>query len=216
LSTNVIVPLQAKASQIHFADEAGWLASFSLSEDLREDAKASINALREMGLSIEVLSGDQPRFVREVALELNIPEHAYRAKCTPFDKLNRVGELQKSGQHVATVGDGFNDMPALAKSDVSFAFGHAVPFAQAKADVVVLSNKLWTVTQSLMLAKKTMRVVKGNFVWAGLYNIICIPLAVIGWLPPWASGIGMALSSTIVILNSLQLARARALIEPKD
>ena len=215
LSTNVIVPLQAKSSQIHFADETGWLASFALSENLREDAKASINALREMGLSIEVLSGDQPRFVEEVALALNIPEHAYRAKCTPFDKLSRVGELQKSGQRVATVGDGFNDMPALAKSDVSFAFGHAVPFAQAKADVVVLSNKLWTVTQSLMLAKKTMRVVKGNFIWAGLYNIICIPLAVIGWLPPWASGIGMALSSTIVILNSLQLARVGALIEPK-
>ena len=214
LNTNVIVPSQAQSSQIHFADKTGWLASFSLSENLREDAKASINALREMGLSIEVLSGDQPRFVGEVALALNIPEHAYKAKCTPFDKLNRVGELQKSGLHVATVGDGFNDMPALAKSDVSFAFGHAVPFAQAKADVVVLSNKLWTVTQSLMLAKKTMRVVKGNFIWAGLYNIICIPLAVIGWLPPWASGIGMALSSTIVILNSLQLARASALIEP--
>ena len=215
LNTKVIVPARARSSQIHFADQAGWLASFSLSENLREDAKACVNALREMGLSIEVLSGDQPRFVGEVALALNITENFYKSKCTPFDKLSRVGELQKSGLHVATVGDGFNDMPALAKSDVSFAFGHAVPFAQAKADVVVLSNKLWTVTQSLMLAKKTMRVVKGNFIWAGLYNIICIPLAVIGWLPPWASGIGMALSSIIVVLNSLQLARASALIESK-
>ena len=123
----------------------------------------------------------------------------------------RVSELQKAGSVVATVGDGFNDMPALAKSDVSFAFGQAVPFAQARADVVVLSNHLWAIPQTILLAKKTMRVVKYNFIWAGFYNFICIPLAVIGWLPPWASGIGMALSSTLVILNSLQLARPGAL-----
>jgi Cu2+-exporting ATPase len=104
-------------------------------------------------------------------------------------------------------------MPALAKSDVSFAFGQAVPFAQAKADVVVLSNQLWAIPQTILLAQKTMKVVKQNFIWAAFYNFICIPLAMIGWLPPWASGIGMALSSTLVVLNSLQLARPGALRE---
>jgi Cu2+-exporting ATPase len=102
-------------------------------------------------------------------------------------------------------------MPALAKSDVSFAFGHAVPFAQAKADVVVLSNQLSSVADTLCLAKKTMRVVRVNFVWAGVYNLVCIPLAVLGWLPPLASGVGMALSSVLVVLNSLQLARPGAM-----
>ena len=208
---HAVIPLEAKACQVHLVDQSGWRASFSLSEDLRDDAHVSVQELRKLNMGIELLSGDQKAPVRWVAEQLQIPSDASRAQCTPADKLARVSELQKSGRTVASVGDGFNDMPALAKSDVSFAFGQAVPFAQAKADVVVLSNQLWAIPQTILLAKKTMKVVKYNFIWAGFYNFICIPLAVLGWLPPWASGIGMALSSTLVVLNSLQLARPGAL-----
>ncbi len=206
-----VIAAEARVCQVHLVDHFGWRASFSLSEDLREDAQASIEQLRLMGIGIEVLSGDQAGPVQWVSEQLSISKDSSHAQCSPADKLARVSELQKAGSVVATVGDGFNDMPALAKSDVSFAFGQAVPFAQARADVVVLSNHLWAIPQTILLAKKTMRVVKYNFIWAGFYNFICIPLAVIGWLPPWASGIGMALSSTLVILNSLQLARPGAL-----
>jgi len=210
-SERIAIPSEAKTCQVHLVEQGGWRASFSLSEDLRDDAIVSVQKLRAMNIGIELLSGDQKAPVQWVAEQLEIPNYASRAQCTPADKLTRVSELQKTGSTVATIGDGFNDMPALAKSDVSFAFGQAVPFAQAKADVVVLSNQLWAIPQTLLLAQKTMKVVKYNFIWAGLYNFICIPLAVIGWLPPWASGIGMALSSTLVVLNSLQLARPGAL-----
>jgi len=206
-----VIAAEARVCQVHLVDHLGWRASFSLSEDLREDAQASIEQLRLMGIGVEVLSGDQAGPVQWVSEQLSISKDSSHAQCSPADKLARVSELQKAGSVVATVGDGFNDMPALAKSDVSFAFGQAVPFAQARADIVVLSNHLWAIPQTILLAKKTMRVVKYNFIWAGFYNFICIPLAVIGWLPPWASGIGMALSSTLVILNSLQLARPGAL-----
>ena len=205
------IPTAANACQVHLVDKTGWRASFSLSEEIRTDALVSVEQLRMMGIGVELLSGDQPAAVQSVSEQLRIEKGAARANCSPADKLARVSQLQESGSKVATVGDGFNDMPALAKSDVSFAFGQAVPFAQAKADVVVLSNNLWAIPQTILLAQKTMRVVKYNFMWAGFYNFICIPLAVIGWLPPWASGIGMALSSTLVVLNSLQLASSRAL-----
>ena len=206
-----VIDAAARACQVHLVDASGWRASFLLSEDLRQDALSSVQKLRAMGIGVELLSGDQLAPVHWVSEQLLIPQNAAKARCTPADKLARVSELQKHGNRVATIGDGFNDMPALAKSDVSFAFGQAVPFAQAKADVVVLSNQLWAIPQSILLAQKTMKVVKYNFIWAAMYNFICIPLAVVGWLPPWASGIGMALSSTLVILNSLQLARPSVL-----
>ena len=208
-----VISPEAKACQVHLVGREGWLASFSLSEDLRGDALSTVQELREMGIGVELLSGDQQAPVLWVSAQLGMTGDAARAQCTPADKLARVSELQAKGKTVATIGDGFNDMPALAKSDVSFAFGQAVPFAQAKADVVVLSNQLWAIPQTILLAQKTMKVVKQNFIWAAFYNFICIPLAMIGWLPPWASGIGMALSSTLVVLNSLQLARPGALRE---
>ena len=213
---STVIPPQASSCQVHLVDRKGWRASFLLSEDIRVDALVSVQELRNMGLGVELLSGDQEAPVQWVAKQLQLAEDCSRAKCTPSDKLARVSELQKGGKTVATIGDGFNDMPALAKSDVSFAFGQAVPFAQAKADVVVLSNQLWAVPQTILLAQKTMRIVKYNFIWAGLYNFICIPLAVMGWLPPWASGIGMALSSTLVVLNSLQLASSSVLKSPSN
>ena len=105
------------------------------------------------------------------------------------------------------VGDGFNDMPVLAGAHVSFAFGEAVPLARARADVVVQGQHLKTIAQTLALAKRTRRVVMHNLVWAGVYNAVCVPLAFMGYLPPWLAGLGMALSSVVVVAYSLQLAQ---------
>jgi Cu2+-exporting ATPase len=98
-------------------------------------------------------------------------------------------------------------MPVLAGAHVSFAFGESVPLARVHADVVVQGQHLRTVVQTLTLAKRTRRVVMHNLVWAGAYNAVCVPLAFMGYLPPWLAGLGMALSSLVVVAYSLQLAK---------
>jgi Cu2+-exporting ATPase len=110
---------------------------------------------------------------------------------------------------VAVVGDGLNDGPVLAGAQVSFAFGQAVPLAQAQADFVVLGEQLGAVVKTLRLAHRTLRVVRQNLGWAAAYNAVCVPLAVAGWLPAWLAGLGMGLSSLLVVLNALRLSDSR-------
>ena len=105
------------------------------------------------------------------------------------------------------VGDGLNDGPVLAAAHASFAFGLAVPLAQAKSDFVVLGDQLQRVPQTLLLARKSLRIVRQNLGWAAAYNIICVPLALAGLLPAWLAGLGMALSSLLVVLNAARLSR---------
>ncbi len=195
------------ALQTCLADEQGWLASFELTEELRADAVAVIRDLRSRGLQVQMLSGDSPAATQAVAARLGI--EAARGACSPDDKLALLRAAQQSGHRVAVVGDGLNDGPALAGAHVSFALGHAVPLAQARADFVVLGDSLQLVALSLALAGRTMRVVRQNLAWAAGYNAMCVPLAVLGWLPAWLAGLGMASSSLLVVLNALRLASTR-------
>lgn len=102
---------------------------------------------------------------------------------------------------------GWNDGPVLAGANVSFAFGQGAPLAQGKADFVILGEKLTGVVQSLDLSRKTLRIVRQNLWWALAYNAACVPLAVVGLLPAWLAGLGIAGSSLFVVLNALRLAR---------
>jgi len=187
------------------------LATFELAEGLRSQAIPTVRALQEAHIQVQMLSGDSPTAVSRVAGQAGIA--LARGGCTPLDKLRVLRELQASGHTVAMVGDGLNDGPVLAGANVSFAFGQAVPLAQAQADFVILGGNLMSVAQSILLARKTMVVVRQNLWWALAYNIACVPLAVVGWLPAWAAGLGMASSSLIVVLNALRLTR-RLSLEP--
>ena len=181
------------------------VACFRFAEVLRADAVAAVRALERDGVRIALLSGDTPARVDRIGRLLGIQDR--RGGMTPQDKLVAVREAQARGELVAMLGDGINDAPVLARADTSLAMGEGAQIARAQADGVLITNALADVVRARALAKKTLRVVRQNFVWAATYNAACVPLALVGWLPPWAAGLGMATSSLVVVLNSLRLAR---------
>jgi Cu2+-exporting ATPase len=125
----------------------------------------------------------------------------------PEHKLAAVRAAQQRGEQVGMIGDGINDAPVLAQADVSFAMGEGALVARAQADGVLVSMRLGDIVRARVLAKRALRVVRQNLIWAAAYNAACVPLALVGWLPPWAAGLGMATSSLLVVLNSLRLSR---------
>lgn len=199
----VSVPVPAGPHAV-LSDAEGWVATFELGEDVRADAQATVAALQAEGIEVRILSGDGAPAVARVAAQLGIAQA--RGACTPQDKLVFLKEAQQQGRKVVVVGDGLNDGPALAGAHVSFAFGLAVPLARAQSDFVVLGDRLAGVGQTVLLARRTMQIVRQNLAWAVAYNIVCVPLAVAGWLPAWLAGLGMASSSLLVVLNALRLA----------
>lgn len=181
------------------------LARFELTEDIRVEAPATVRALEREGIAVQLLSGDRVGAVQRVAAQAGIARA--EGGCTPQGKLAVLKALQAGGHRVAMVGDGLNDGPVLAGAHVSFAFGRAVPLAQSRADFVVLGDSLLLVPQAVLLARRTARVVRQNLAWAAGYNALCVPLAVVGWMPAWLAGLGMALSSLAVVLNAARLSR---------
>ena len=195
--------LSSDQLQVSLADAQGWMATFELNEALREDAAAIVKSLQDKGLDVRILSGDGVAAVQRVARALHV--ESARGLCTPQDKLQQLQTLQKQGHRVAMVGDGLNDGPVLSGADVSFALGQAVPLAQAQADFVLLGGQLRDLLNAWQHSTLTMKIVRQNLVWALVYNLACIPLALLGMLPAWAAGLGMATSSLVVVLNALRL-----------
>jgi Cu2+-exporting ATPase len=187
--------------------EQGLWARFVFAEALKSDALETVQALQAQGLQVHVLSGDRQVAVQRVAQALGLSASQTHAAQQPQDKLRVMSEWQQMGRLVAMVGDGLNDGPVLARAHVSMALGQAAPLAQARADLVLLSGRVEDVRLTHQLAQKTMRVVRQNLLWAAVYNAVCVPLALAGWLPPWAAGIGMAGSSLAVIANAWRLQR---------
>jgi P-type Cu2+ transporter len=181
------------------------LASFHFAEVLRAGAAQAVQALQQDGVQVELLSGDSPARVQHVAQLLGL--HDAHGGMSPNDKLAAVRAAQALRQTVAMIGDGINDAPVLAQADVSLAMAAGAQIARTQADGVLLSNALGDVVRARALGKKTLRVIHQNFLWAGLYNAACVPLALLGYLPPWAAGLGMAVSSLVVVGNSMRLAR---------
>jgi len=200
-----VVSANASALQVHLSDDAGWLASFEFQEDIRHDAPETVAALQRAGIRVYLLSGDASEAAHRVAHQVGIQEA--RGNCSPQDKLDFLRASQQQGHKVAVVGDGLNDGPVLAGAHVSFAFGQAVPLAQAQADFLVSGGRLTNVAEALLLSRRTLTIVRQNLSWAAIYNAVCVPLAVFGLLPAWLAGLGMACSSLLVVLNALRLSK---------
>jgi len=185
------------------AEEGAPRAWFSLRDALRDDADRTVGALKALGLEVELLSGDDEAKVAALARELGI-EH-WQAGASPEDKLERIKTLQTAGEKVAMVGDGINDVPVLAGADVAIAMNGATDLARTSADAVLLSPHLFRIAEAIELSRATRRIIRQNLVWALCYNLIALPLAACGLIPPWVAALGMSASSLIVVGNALRL-----------
>jgi Cu2+-exporting ATPase len=192
----------------------GALARFGFGEALRDDARATLDALRRCGLKVQLLSGDASTRVMDVARRLGVANA--RGDATPDDKLAAIAALQRAGHRVAMVGDGLNDAPVMARADASFAMGDGSAQTRTGADFILLSGALADVAEARVIARRAMRIVRQNLAWAVFYNVTCVPLALVGWFPPWAAGLGMATSSLVVVMNALRVDRASMLRRPKE
>lgn len=181
------------------------LAAFRLDEVLREGAAEAVAELQAQGVALKLVSGDALARAQELAERLGIRD--VMAQASPEAKLAALAALQAQGQRVVMVGDGVNDAPVLARADVSLAMGQGALVSRSHADAVITSNRLQDLVRARATAQRALSIVRQNFVWAAAYNGLCIPLALAGWLPPWAAGLGMAGSSLFVVLNALRAAR---------
>ena len=195
----------AGVTSVYLGTEHGWLARFDLADALRSDARAVVAYFQARGKQVILLSGDQQRIAQQVADTLGIQRAL--GDMLPQQKLAFVQELQQQGAVVAMVGDGINDAAVLRAADVSFAMGSGAALAQSHADTVLLSGRLSSLMQTARTAAQSMGVIRQNLLWATLYNLIAIPAAALGLLSPWMAGVGMSVSSALVVANALRLAR---------
>ncbi len=206
-NTNDEINSREIRSKIYLASDEQWLAIFTLEDKLRDDAKAMVEQLTELNVNTILLSGDQEFVVTNTAHALNIK--TMYAEQTPDMKLSAIKKLQSKNHVVAMVGDGVNDAPVLAAAQVSIAMGSGTQLAQASSDMVLLSENLNHIPESIIQARKTLIVVKQNLLWAVIYNLTALPLAALGFIAPWLAAIGMSASSLFVVLNALRLMKIK-------
>ena len=187
------------------ASETGVVARFHFSDQLRPEAREVVTQLKAEGKKTSILSGDQYETVRKVADAVGISE--YHAQLSPQQKLDRLKHYQDKGESALAIGDGINDTPILGAALVGVAMGSATDLTQIAGDVVCLNDRLTDLNHLLNQAEKTRRVVVQNFFWALGYNILALPLGILGLVPPWVAVIGMSLSSLVVVANALRLSK---------
>jgi Cu+-exporting ATPase len=178
-------------------------AIFIFADTIRDTSKQIIQTLHDDLLQTMMLSGDQESTVKSIANELGIMQ--YHAGLLPHEKLEKISGLQKAGHRLAMIGDGINDAPALAQAHLGIAMGSGTDIAMNTADITIMNSDLHSVITAIRLSRNTMRIIKQNFFWAFIFNIIGIPLAAFGLLNPMFAAGAMAFSSVSVISNSLRL-----------
>jgi len=190
-------------SSVYLASDDKVIAKFYLQDNLRESAAELIKSLTDNNIAVHMFSGDKQEACANIAKELNLAD--FRSEMLPEDKLLALKQLQSENKIVMMCGDGVNDGPVLAGADVSIAMSQGTNFIKSQSDVILISDNITGISENILYAKSTMHVIKQNISWAILYNIVALPLAMVGYIQPWMAAIGMSLSSLFVVLNSLRL-----------
>ena len=201
---------KAGKTPLYFAEDGKLLGVVAVADTPKPTSAAAVAGFRRLGIDVVMLTGDNRRTAEAIGRELGVTQVI--AEVLPQDKEKVVSRLQQEGKRVAMVGDGINDAPALARSDVGLAIGAGTDVAIESADIVLMKSDLLDAVTAVELSRATIRNVKENLFWAFLYNTIGIPLAagvffpVLGWqLNPMFAAAAMSLSSVCVVSNALRL-----------
>lgn len=181
------------------------LGLIAISDRVRPEAKASVAALKKMGLKVTILTGDNRQVAETIARD--VAADNVIADVLPEEKEAIVKRLQENGDVVIMVGDGINDAPALVRADIGMAVGSGTDVAIESADIILLNSDPLLVPRALEISRKTFGIIKGNLAISFLYNILFAPLAALGLIVPVVAGIAMPPSSLVVIGNSIRAGR---------
>ena len=199
--------LRSGETELWFGFDEGPKVRLRFSDAPSQDAAQTVAALRARGLSVEILSGDQPQVVEAVASAVGVA--AWRGGLLPEDKAEAVDRLTASGRKVLMVGDGLNDAAALARAHAAIAPGSAIEASQNAADLVLTREGLMGVVEAIDIARSARKRALENFGFAALYNLVAAPAAMFGLVNPFVAALAMSGSSLVVTLNALRLRGAR-------
>ncbi|EKR38308.1 copper-exporting ATPase [Leptospira interrogans str. FPW1039] len=190
---------------VHLSVNEIHSAILTLADTLKESTPATIEKLKSLGIEVYMITGDNERTARVISKDCGIER--VLAEVLPEKKAMEVKNLKSLGKVVSMVGDGINDAPALAISDLGIAMGTGTDVAMESSDLVIVNGDLNSIVNAITISRKTVYNIRQNFFWALLYNTLGIPIAAAGFLAPWVAGGAMALSSVSVVLNALRLQR---------
>ncbi|MGG1246603.1 copper-exporting P-type ATPase CopA [Bacillus spizizenii] len=185
-------------------EAAGLLA---VADTIKETSQEAVARLKELGLDVIMMTGDNRRTAEAIAREAGIT--SFIAEVLPEQKAAEISRLQKEGRQTAMVGDGINDAPALATADIGMAIGTGTDIAMETADITLIRGDLNSIADAIRMSRLTMKNIKQNLFWALGYNSLGIPVAALGFLAPWIAGAAMAFSSVSVVLNALRLQKVK-------
>ena len=210
-----IEEVQTKMQQFESEGKTAMLAAINgqfsgivaVADTIKETSKTAIARLKDMGLEVIMITGDNQQTASAIATQAGI-DHVI-AEVLPEGKVDEIKKLQQHGKKVAMVGDGINDAPALAIADIGMAIGTGTDVAMEAADITLIRGDLNSIADAIFMSKNTIRNIKQNLFWALAYNSIGIPVAALGFLAPWLAGTAMAFSSVSVVLNALRLQKVK-------
>jgi len=200
---DIQIDYESKESAFYFVIDNEVVAIYELQDKIKEDAKELLSFAKEQNIDVVMLSGDHQNVVQKVAKELGIDKFFYEQ--TPKDKASFIEQLHKENKKVVMVGDGVNDILALANADIGIAMGSGSDIAVNVGDVVLLQDSLKSLKIAFMISQVTLKLIKQNFILSLIYNSLTIPLAMAGYVVPFVAAISMSLSSLLVVGNSMRI-----------
>jgi len=206
-ASDISVDSNTQNTLFFFAVDNLLVAKFELTDTIRKGAKEAIKNIQDLGVKVIMLTGDHEQSAKKVAAQVGITE--VHAKLLPQDKATVIGQFHEEGHVVVMAGDGINDTVALASSDIAIAMGNGADTAISVSDVVLLDEKPVSIYESYKLSKRTYTAVKENLGFSLLYNVVAVPLAVLGFVTPLVAALSMSLSSLVVVGNSLRIKRLK-------